>query len=180
MGASRLRSVLGLLALSGTLTAGGVLLAFQVELTLLPRTPSSGQLVVVGLVEESLVRLVPLIATFYVWSYLRGQLLTKTQGFLATVVSGLVVAGLELVLKLQYLSELETVARFDSLLLPIVFVHLPFALIAGRFAYALGQRVHDTESISTPTLSRRTVAILVSGYLLLALAHVLYNSAVVA
>jgi len=169
------QSLIGLFGLSALMTAGGVGIAYQLELMLLPRTPSSNQLILVGFIEEAFVRLVPLIATFYLWSYVRGHLLSKTEGFLAAVLSGVVVAGLELVFKLQYLAQFEMAAHFDALVLPILFVHLPFALVAGRFAYAVGVRIHGTETISRPSVSRRTLALLVAGYLLLAMGHILYN-----
>lgn len=132
----------------------------------------------VGLIEEGFVRLVPLVVTFYLWSYHRGRLLSKTEGLLATVVSGLTVSGLEFVLKLQSLTRLERIARFDALVLPIVFIHIPLALAAGRFAYALGERIHGSEDIGFPRLSRRTLGYLVVGYLLLAGVHATYNAVV--
>lgn len=175
---SRPGSVLGLLGLSVLTTTVGVVLAYRLELALLPGTPSLGRVVLVGLIEEAFVRLVPLFVTFYVWSYVRGHLLSKTEGFLAAVLSGVTVAGLELVVKLRYLARFEAAVRFDALVLPILFVHLPFALLAGRFVYALGERIHGSAPITGPELSRRTFALFVLGYLLLATAHVLYNSTV--
>jgi hypothetical protein len=175
MRATHLRPLIGLLGLSALMTATGVGIAYQLELVLLPRTPSSSQLILVGFIEEAFVRLVPLIATFYIWSYVRGHLLSKTEGFLAAVLSGLIVAGLELVFKLQYLAQFEMAAHFDALVLPILFVHLPFALVAGRFAYTLGERIHGDGAISYPSFSRRTFALLLAGYLLLATGHILYN-----
>lgn len=176
MGNAHSRTIVGLLALSTLMTAVGVGIAYQLELVLLPGAPSPGKLVLVGLIEEAFVRLLPLIATFYLWSYWRGHLLSKTEGLLATVLSGVVVAGLELVVKLQYLAQFEMAARFDALVLPILFVHLPFALVAGRFAYALGERIHGPKIISRPAFSRRTLVLLLSDYLLLAGGHVLYNA----
>ncbi|MDG5777159.1 hypothetical protein QA599_11940 [Haloarculaceae archaeon H-GB1-1] len=175
MGETHPRPLIGLLGLSALLTAAGVGVAYQLELVLLPRTPSSRQLILVGFIEEAFVRLVPLIATFYIWSYVRGHLLSKTEGLLVAVLSGVVVAGLELVFKLQYLAQFEMAAHFDALVLPILFVHLPFALVAGRFAYAVGERIHGTEIISRPSFSRQTLALLVAGYLLLTIGHILYN-----
>jgi hypothetical protein len=153
----------------------GVGIAYRLELLLLPRTPSSTQLILVGFIEEAFVRLLPLIVTFFIWSYIRGHLLSKTEGFLAAVLSGTEVAGLELVVKLQYLAEFEMAAHFDALVLPILFVHLPFALIAGRFAYAVGERIHGPDTISRPSLSRRAISLLVAGYFILAIGHILYN-----
>lgn len=89
--------------------------------------------------------------------------------------SGLTVAFLELLLKLEYLSRFEATAQFDSLVLPLVFIHHPFALLAGRFADALGERIHGINDIGFPSLSRRTLAALILGYLLLAVVHVGYN-----
>jgi hypothetical protein len=172
---TRYRSLTGISAFSVVVTGTGVWIAYLLELVLLGTTTISAWTFLVGFVEEAFVRLVPLILVFYVWSYWHGQLLSKTEGLLATVASGLTVAGLELVLKLEYLSRLEQAVRFDSVMLPILFVHLPFALLAGRFAYALGERIHGTDDIGLPTLSRRTVVVLVVGYLSLALAHVGYN-----
>ena len=171
----RYRSLIGLTGASVVVTGIGVWLAFALELALLPTTSTAVLTLVVGFVEEAFVRLIPLILVFYAWSYWHGELLSKFEGLLATVISGLTVAGLELVLKLEYLSRLEATARFDSLVLPIVFVHLPFALLAGRFAYALGERIHGTDAVGLPSLSRRTVGLLIVGYLVLALAHVGYN-----
>lgn len=171
----RYRSLVGIAVLSAVVTGIGVWLAYLFELTLLQVTPITMWTLLVGLVEEGFVRLVPLILTFYAWSYLRGQLLLKTEGFLAAVTSGLTVAVLELVLKLEYLTRFETAAQFDSLVLPILFVHLPFALFAGRFAYALGERIHGTDEVGVPSLSRRTAVLLVVGYFVLVLAHIGYN-----
>ncbi|WP_435119966.1 hypothetical protein [Halolamina sp. C58] len=157
------------------MTGVGVWLAYLFELALLQVTPVTTWTLLVGLVEEGFVRLVPLILTFYAWSYRGGQLLSKTEGFLAAVTSGLTVAVLEVVFKLEYLKRFESAVQFDSLVLPILFVHLPFALLAGRFAYALGERIHGTDEVGVPTLSRRTAVLLVVGYLVLALAHVGFN-----
>ena len=173
--ASRYRSLVGLTVVSSVVTGFGVWTAYQFELALIQMTTASTWTLLVGLIEEAFVRLIPLILVFYGWSYWQGQLLSKTEGLLATVASGLTVAFLELVLKLEYLSRLEATAQFDSLVLPLVFVHLPFALIAGRFAYALGERIHDTDEIGFPTLSRRTLAVLGFGYLGLAVLHIGYN-----
>jgi hypothetical protein len=171
----RYRSLGGLVGVSSVVTGVGVWIAYQFELVLLGATTVATWTLLVGLVEEAFVRFVPLILVFYGWSYWRGQLLSKTEGLLATVASGLTVALLELVLKLEYLSRLEAAVRFDSLVLPLVFGHLPFALLAGRFAYALGERIHGSDDIGLPSLSRRTLAALVLGYLALAFAHVGYN-----
>lgn len=171
----RYRSLVGIMALSAVVTGVGVWLAYLFELALLRVVPVTTWALLVGLVEEGVVRLVPLILTFYAWSYWRGRLLSKTEGFLAAVTSGVTVAVLELVFKLEYLTRFETAAQFDSLVLPLVFVHLPFALVAGRFAYALGERIHETDEIGVPSLSRRTVVLLALGYLGLALAHIGYN-----
>lgn len=84
-------------------------------------------------------------------------------------------AGLELAVKLEYLARLEAAAQFDALVLPILFVHLPFALVAGRFAYALGERIHGTDKVGLPSPSRRTLLLLLAGYLVLAIAHLSYN-----
>lgn len=171
----RYRPLVGITAASVVVTGIGVWLAYTLELVLLGTTSTIAWTLVVGFVEEAFVRFIPLILVFYAWSYWRGELLSKVEGLLTTVVSGLTVAGLELVLKLEYLSRLEATARFDSLVLPIVFVHLPFALLAGRFAYALGERIHGTDDVGFPSLSRRTVGLLIVGYFVLALAHVGYN-----
>jgi hypothetical protein len=171
----RHRSVLGLAVASVVATGIGVWLAYTLELALLGTTSAAAWALAVGFIEEAFVRLVPLVLIFYAWSYRIGELLSKTEGLLATVVSGLTVAGLELVVKLEYLARLEETARFDSLVLPILFVHLPFALLAGRFAYALGERVHGIDAVGVPSLSRRTVGLLLVGYLVLAFAHVGYN-----
>ncbi|MBX0296609.1 MULTISPECIES: hypothetical protein [Haloarculaceae] len=171
----RYRSLVGLVGVSSVVTGVGVWIAYQFELLLLGATTVATWTLLVGLVEEAFVRFVPLILVFYGWSYWRGQLLSKTEGLLATVASGLTVALLEFVLKLEYLSRLEATVRFDSLVLPLVFVHLPFALLAGRFAYALGERIHGSDDIGLPSLSRRTLAALVLGYLALSLAHIGYN-----
>ena len=171
----RYRPLVGLAAASVVVTGIGVWIAYTLELALTGATSTVVWTLVVGFVEEAFVRLIPLILVFYAWSYWHGELLSKFEGLLATVISGLTVAGLELVLKLEYLSRLEATARFDSLVLPIVFVHLPFALLAGRFAYALGERIHGTDAVGLPSLSRRTVGLLIVGYLVLALAHVGYN-----
>lgn len=171
----RFRSLVGIAPLSAVVTGVGVWLAYLFELALLQLLSVTTWSLLVGLVEEGFVRLIPLILTFYAWSYWRGRLLSKTEGFLATVTSGLTVAVLELVLKLEYLTRFETAVQFDSLVLPLMFVHLPFALVAGRFAYALGERIHGTDEIGIPSLSRRTTVLLVVGYLALALAHVGYN-----
>lgn len=172
---ARGKILIRLLGLSAVTTAIGVWIAYQLELTLLPVMPSFGQIVLIGVIEEAFVRLVPLIVTFYLWSYSRGELLSKLEGLAATITSGVTVAGLELVIKLDYLARLEMAARFDALVLPILFVHLPFALVAGRFAYALGERIHGTDTISIPTFSRHTFAVLLIGYLLLAVTHIIYN-----
>lgn len=174
----RTGALVGVFVLSTLITASGVGTAYWLEVQFLPRTPSLGALVLVGLVEEGFVRLAPLVVTFYLWSYYRGRLLSKTEGLLATIGSGVTVGGLELVLKLQYLDRIERIAHFDALVLPIVFVHLPLALLAGRFAYALGERIHGNEDIGLPRLSRRTLGYLVVGYLLLAGVHVAYNALV--
>jgi hypothetical protein len=171
----RYRSLGELVVVSSVVTGIGVWSAYQFELALLQVTTVTTWTLLVGLVEEAFVRFIPLILVFYGWSYRQGQLLSKTEGLLATVVSGLTVALLELVLKLEYLSRLEATVRFDSLVLPLVFVHLPFALLAGRFAYALGERIHGTDEIGLPSLSRRTLTILLLGYLGLAVVHVGYN-----
>lgn len=171
----RFRSLIGITILSAVVTGVGVWLAYLFELALLQVTPITTWTLLIGLVEEGFVRLVPLILTFYAWSYRRGRLLSKTEGFLAAVTSGITVAVLELVLKLEYLTRFETAVQFDSLVLPLVFVHLPFALVAGRFAYALGERIHGTDEIGIPSLSRRTAVLLALGYLGLALAHIGYN-----
>lgn len=175
--ASRPRSSVLAVGVSAVVTAVGVALALQLELLLGPSAAPT-DLLLVGLIEEALVRLAPLILTFYLLSHRQGRLLTKTEGFLATVASGGTVAGLEFAIKLEYLARLEAAARFDALVLPILFVHLPFALVAGRFAYALGERLHGTGQFGRPELSRRTLLLLVAGYLVLAIAHVLYNLAV--
>ena len=170
------RADLGAAAGLGVLLTGvGVALALWLELRLLGRTSPAIGVVAVGLLEEALVRLVPLIATFYLLSARRGRLLTKAQGLVATVASGATVAGLELAVKLEYLSRLEAAARFDALVLPVVFVHLPLALVAGRFAYWLGERLHGTGEFGRPDLSRRALGLLAAGYVALALAHLLYN-----
>lgn len=174
----RPESLVGILLLSGLITASGVGAAFWLETWILPQTPSFTALVLVGLIEEGFVRLAPLVVTFYLWSYYRGRLLSKTEGLLATVGSGATVGGLELVLKLQYLDRIERIAHFDALVLPIVFVHLPLALVAGRFAYALGERIHGSEDIGLPRLSRRMLGYLVVGYLVLAGVHIAYNALV--
>lgn len=171
----RYRSLVGISAVSVVATGVGVWIAFQFELVLFQATTTAVWTLLVGFVEEAFVRLIPLILTFYLWSYWQGQLLSKTEGLLATIASGLTVGGLELVFKLEYLSRLEETVQFDSVVLPILFVHLPFALLAGRFAYALGERVHGTDAIGFPSLSRRTVVLLIAGYLTLVLAHVGYN-----
>ncbi|WP_276274326.1 hypothetical protein [Haloarcula litorea] len=168
-------SLVGISVLSAVVTGLGVWLAFLAELALLPATTSTTWTLLVGFVEEAFIRFLPLILTFYAWSYWRGRLLSKTEGLFATIASGLTVAGLEILLKLEYLTQLETTVRFDSLFLPLVFVHLPFALLAGRFVYALGERIHGTAAIGFPSLSRRTGALLILGYLVLSLAHVGYN-----
>lgn len=157
------------------MTSVGACVAYLLELALLQATTNVTWTLLVGLVEEALVRFLPLILTFYGWSYRRGRLLSKTEGLLATVTSGFTVAGLEVLLKLEYLAQLETTVRFDSLLLPLVFVHVPFALLAGRFVYTLGERTHGNDPIGIPSPSRRTAVLLVLGYLGLALAHVGYN-----
>lgn len=167
-----------LLVLSAVATAAGTLSAFWIEQQVLSPPASLPSLLVVGLLEEALARLVPLVCTFYLWSYCRRRLLSKTEGLLATVVSGLTVSGLELVFKLRYLARLEQTARLDALLLPIAFVHLPLALVAGRFAYALGERVHGSREIGMPRPSRRTLGYFVGGYLLLVAVHVTYNAVV--
>lgn len=150
-------------------------MAYWGEQQLLLLVEPAESFVAVGLIEEALVRLVPLILTFYLWSYRRGHLLTKTEGFVATIASGFTVSALELAFKLEYLSELERAVRFDALVLPVVFIHLPLALIAGRVAYALGERVHDHGSVGLPRLSGRSVVYLVCAYLLLAAVHITYN-----
>lgn len=169
------RASVPLLGLSVLTTAVGVAIAYRIELAFIHAPLPWEQLLTVGFIEEALVRFVPLIVTFYAWSYRRGYLLSKTEGLLATLVSAATVAGLELALKLRYLSGLETAARFDALVLPVLFVHLPFALIAGRLVYALGQRIHGTQAVGLPSLSRQTIMLLVLGYLLLVGAHVTYN-----
>jgi hypothetical protein len=169
------RSLAGIIVVSALVTGVGVWLAHLVELALFPATTNTTWTLLVGFVEEAFVRFLPLILTFYGWSYWRGRLLSKTEGFLATVASGLTVAGLEILLKLEYLTQLEATVRFDLLFLPLVFVHLPFALLAGRFVYALGEQIHGTEAIRIPSLSCRTGVLLVLGYLVLSLAHVGYN-----
>lgn len=171
----RYRSLVGIIVVSAIVTGVGAWLAYLLELALLQATTNMTWTLLVGLVEEALVRFLPLILTFYGWSYWRGRLLSKNEGLLATVTSGFTVAGLEVLLKLEYLTQLEATVRFDSLLLPLVFVHVPFALLAGRFVYALGERVHGNEPIGTPSLSRRTTTLLILGYLGLALAHIGYN-----
>lgn len=171
----RYRSLVGITVVSAIVTGVGVWVAYLLELALLQATTNMTWTLLVGLVEEALVRFLPLILTFYGWSYWRGRLLSKTEGLLATVTSGFTVAGLEVLLKLEYLAQLEATVRFDSLLLPLVFVHVPFALLAGRFVYALGERIHGNEPIGIPSLSRRTAVLLVLGYLGLALAHIGYN-----
>lgn len=169
------RVYVGLLGLSALLTATGVGMAYLIELVVLPKAPTSTQVILVGFIEEAFVRLLPLVVTFYIWSVLRGQLLSKAEGFVAAVLSGVVVAGLEVVFKLRYLAQFEGAARFDALILPILLVHLPFALLAGRLAYEIGDRVHGPETIRVPSFSRRTGALLLGGYLLLASGHILYN-----
>lgn len=171
----RYRSLLGLTTFSVVVTGVGVGIAYQVELALLESTTTTEWTLLVGFIEEAFVRFIPLILIFYAWSYWHNQLLSKSEGLLATIISGLTVASLELFLKLEYLSRLEEAVRFDSVILPILFVHLPFALLAGRLAYALGERIHGTDSIGLPSLSRRTVGLLVVGYLSLVLAHIGYN-----
>lgn len=174
----RSQSLAGILALGVLTTTIGVGIAYWLELQVLPGTPSLVVLVGVGLIEEGFVRLMPLVGTFYLWSYRRGRLLSKTEGLLATLASGVTVSVLELVLKLRYLAQFEQIAQFDALVLPIVFVHIPLALVAGRFVYALGERIHRTENIGLPRLSRRTLGYLAGGYLLLAGVHVTYNAIV--
>lgn len=171
----RYRSLFGLATISAVVTGVGVWSAYQAELALLPATSPRIWTLLAGFIEEAFVRLLPLIVVFYLWSYNQGQLLSKMEGFLATVASGLTVGGLELILKLEYLSRLEETVRFDSLVLPVLFVHLPFALLAGRFAYTLGERIHDSDTVGLPSLSRRTLVLLLGGYLALALSHVVYN-----
>ena len=171
----RYRSLVVLAVVSSVVTGIGVWSAYQFELALRQVTTITTWTVLVGLIEEAFVRFIPLILVFYGWSYWRGELLSKTEGLLATVISGLTVAFLELLLKLEYLSRIEATAQFDSLVLPLLFVHLPFALLAGRLAYALGERIHDTDDIGFPSLSRRTLAVLILGYLGLAVVHVGYN-----
>lgn len=165
-----------MLAIFSVIVTGvGVVIAYQFELALLQTTTPAVWMLLVGFVEEAFVRLIPLVLIFYLWSCWHGQLLSKTEGLFATVTSGLTVGGLELILKLEYLSRLEETVRFDSVVLPILFVHLPFALLAGRFAYALGEQIHGNNVIGVPSLSRRTVVLLMVGYLTLALAHIGYN-----
>lgn len=171
----RCRSYGSLLGLSILTTGVGVGIAYQLELTLSQTPLAVHRLVFVGLIEEAFARFLPLIFTFYLWSYRRTRLLSKTEGFLATIASAATVAGLEVVIKVEYLSRLETAARFDALVLPVIFVHIPFALLAGRFAYALGERIHGTDAVSVPRLSTRTIGLLIGGYLVLAAAHVAYN-----
>lgn len=171
----RYRSLLGLVVLSSVVTGVGVWIAFKVELVLLPATTTPIWTFLAGFIEEAFVRFIPLIVVLYLWSYRQDQLLSKTEGLFATVASGLTVGGLELILKLVYLSRFEATVQFDSVVLPVLFVHLPFALLAGRFVYALGKRVHGTDTIGLPSLSRRTVFLLIGGYLALGLAHVGYN-----
>lgn len=169
------RSLFALVAISAVVTGVGVWIAYQVELVLLPATTSRTGMLLVGFIEEAFVRLLPLIVVFYFWSYWRSQLLSKTEGILATAASGITVGGLELIFKLEYLSRLEATTRFDSMVLPILLVHLPFALVAGRFVYALGERIHGSDTIGLPSLSRRTLLFLLGGYLTLAIAHAMYN-----
>lgn len=168
----------GAVGLSALVTAVGVGVAFLVELRLLDGASPMLEVVLVGLIEEAFVRLVPLVLTFYLLSVRRDRLLSKTEGLLATVASGATVAGLELAIKLEYLAQLEAAARFDELVLPIVFIHLPLALIAGRFAYWLGERIHGPGEFGPPSLSRRTLLLLGAGYAALALVHLAYNLAV--
>ncbi|WP_416840214.1 hypothetical protein [Haloferax sp. DFSO52] len=172
---TRHQPLVGLAIVSAGVTGVGVWVTYHLELALLQTAVAPFQPLAVGLVEESFVRFVPLIVVFYLWSYRQGRLLTKTEGLVATIVSGLTVAGLEVVLKLQFLSYVEETARLDALGLPILFVHIPFALVAGRFVYALGERIHGHDTVGVPSPSPRTIAILAAGYLLLALAHVGYN-----
>ncbi|WP_254538782.1 hypothetical protein [Halomarina litorea] len=169
------RSLVGLASVTSVVTGIGVWIAYQLELVLLGVTTVATWTLLVGVVEEAFARFIPLILVFYTWSYWRGQLLSKTEGLLATVVSGLTVAFLELLLKLEYLSRSEATAQLDLLVLPLVFVHLPFALLAGRFAYALGEQIHDTGDMGFSSLSRRTLAALIFGYFGLAVVHVGYN-----
>ncbi|MCL7418442.1 MAG: hypothetical protein M8354_11480 [Halalkalicoccus sp.] len=171
----RYRSLGELVVVSNVVTGIGVWSAYQFELALLQVTTVTTWTLLVGLVGEAFVRFIPLILVFYGWSYWQGQLLSKTEGLLATVASVLTVTFLELVLKLEFLSRLEATAQFDSLVLPLVFIHLPFALFAGRFAYALGEQIHGIDEIGLPSPSRRILAILLFGYLALAIAHVGYN-----
>lgn len=173
--APRHRSLVGITVTSVLVTGVGVWVTYWFELLLLGHISLSTWTILVGFMEEALVRFFPLILVFYVWSFRAGHLLSKVEGLVATLASGLTVAGLEAVLKLQYLARLEEAVRFDAVLQPILFVHLPFALLAGRFAYALGERIHGSDAIGVPSLSRRTVGLLVAGYLILALAHVGYN-----
>lgn len=171
----RYRSLFGLVVSSAVVTGVGVWTAYQVELALLPATSPRIWTLLAGFIEEAFVRFIPLIVVFYLWSYWQDHLLSKTEGLLATVASGLTVGGLELVLKLEYLSRLEETVRFDSILLAVLFVHLPFALLAGRFVYALGERIHGPDTIGLPSLSRRILVLLLGSYLALALVHVVYN-----
>lgn len=174
----RSTSLAGMLLLSTGTTAGGAGFAYWVEQQAVLVTSPIFFQVTVGLIEEAFVRLIPLIVTFYLWSYYRGQLLSKTEGLLGAAVSGLTVSGLELIFKLQYLTQLERTIHLDALLAPIVFVHLPLALVAGRFAYALGEQIHGRQDIGLPRLSRRTFGYLAVGYLILVGIHVTYNVAI--
>lgn len=171
----RYRSLFGLVTISAVVTGVGVWIAYQVELALLPATSPRIWTLLAGFIEEAFVRFIPLIVVLYLWSYWQDHLLSKTEGLLATVASGLTVGGLELILKLEYLSRLEATVQFDSILLPVLFVHFPFALLAGRFAYALGERIHGPDTVGLPSLSRRTLVLLLGGYFVFALAHVVYN-----
>jgi hypothetical protein len=171
----RVTSVGWVLILSALTTAVGTGIAYWGEQQLLSLVDPAKFFVAVGLIEEALVRLAPLIATFYLWSYRRGHLLTKTEGLVATIASGVTVSSLELALKLEYLSELERAVQFDTLVLPVIFIHLPLALVAGRIAYALGERIHNNGVVGLPQLSGRTLMSLVCSYLLLAAAHITYN-----
>lgn len=174
----RSTSIAGMLILSTVTTAAGTGIAYWVEQQAVLVTSPTFFQVTVGLIEEAFVRLIPLFVTFYFWSYHRGELLSKTEGLLAATVSGLTVSGLELIFKLQYLTQLERTIHLDALLAPIVFVHLPLALVAGRFAYALGEQIHGRQDIGLPRLSRRTFGYLAVGYFILVGIHVTYNATI--
>lgn len=170
------RSLIGLAIFSAAVTGAGVWVAYQVELVLLPIITPRLWILLAGFLEEAFVRLLPLILVFYAWSYHRGGLLSKTEGLLAATISGLTVSALELIFKLQYLTRLERTVHFDALVAPIVFIHLPLTLVAGRFAYALGEQIHGRQNIGLPRASRRALGYLLVGYLILAGIHVTYNA----